>query len=81
MSQTHFGFETVDEAEKAGKPQTLKFRSLLMPEARCGGRVRVRSERYNGVFRTRKVVHDLDTMGGPWYSDFESINDPGVAVA
>ena len=55
--------------------------SLLMPEARCGGRVRVRSERYNGVFRTRKVTHDLDTMGGPWYSDFESINDPGVAVA
>lgn len=75
------GSPEMGSPEKAGKPQTLKFRSLLIPEARCGGRVRVRSERYNGVFRTRKVVHDLDTMGGPWYSEFESINDPGTAVA
>lgn len=62
--------------EQKGKPQLLKVRSLLMAQGRPGGRIDLRSERYNGIFRTRKVEHSGDTRGGDWFSDFQSINDP-----
>ena len=66
--------------EKKGKAAALKFRALLMPQAMPGGRIHVKSERYNGVFRTRKVEHSGDTRGGEWYSDFESVADPSATV-
>jgi hypothetical protein len=67
--------------EKKGKPPLLKFTALLIPEALPGGRVRVVSERYDGIFRTRKVEHDCDTESGPWYSHFESVADGTVQLA
>lgn len=67
--------------EKKGKPSLLKFRSLLMPQARPGGRVHVKSDRYDGVFRTRNVEHHGDTRSEDWYSAFESVADPTVVVA
>lgn len=67
--------------EQKGKPSLLKFRSLLMAQGRPGGRINLRSERYNGIFRTRKVEHSGDTRGGDWFSDFQSINDPTASVA
>jgi hypothetical protein len=67
--------------DKKGKPPTLKFRSLLLPQSRPGGRVHVKSERYDGIFTTVKVTHSGDTRGNEWYSDFESVQDTTARVA
>lgn len=75
------GSPEIGSPTQKGKPQTLKVRSLLMPLARPGGRVHLRSERYNGVFRMLKVTHEFDVRGGPWYSDLETVADGTVAVA
>ena len=73
-------------AEKAGrpnngKPAALRYRTLLLSQARPGGENRVKSERYDGVFRTRKVTHTGDTHGNEWFSDFESALDPNAVTA
>lgn len=75
------GSPEMGSSEKTGKPQTLKVRSLLLPSARPGGRVHVQSERYNAIFRIRKVNHSFDTMSGDWYSDLETIADNTVKIA
>jgi hypothetical protein len=75
------GSPEMGSAEKKDKPQALKFKALLMPEARPGGRVHVKSERYDGIFKTRKVDHSFDTMGGDWYSDYESVADNTASTA
>lgn len=57
--------------EKKGQPALLKFRSLLVPVI-PGGKVKLTSERYDGVFvRIKKVKFTGDTHGGEWYSDME----------
>lgn len=76
------GSPQLGSPDKKGKPPTLRFRSLLLPQARPGGRVRINTVRYRGViFRSQKVVHDGDTHGGNWYTDFESVQDPTVRAA
>ncbi len=75
------GSPEMGSPEKKGEPSLLKFKALLMPEALPGGRVQVISERYNGIFRTRKVDHSGDTMGGSWYSEYESIQDTTASAA
>jgi hypothetical protein len=68
--------------EKTGEPGHLKFKALLMPAARPGGRVRLTSERYDKVIlRTKKVSHDFDTWEKVWYSNFESTQDSSVKAA
>lgn len=67
--------------ETKGKPQAIKYRALLMPASRPGGRNRVKSERLDGILRTNKVTHDGDTGGGNWYSEFDAVNDPSASAA
>lgn len=75
------GSPEMGSPEQKGKAATLKYKTLLMPQARPGGRNHIKSERYDGVFRTMKVTHAGDTRGGDWYSDFESVADSNVKVA
>jgi len=75
------GSPEMGSPEKIGKPQALKFRALLLAEARPGGRVHLKSDRYDGIFRLRKVSHSFDTRGGDWYTDMEGIADSTVRVA
>jgi len=74
------GSPEMGSPEKAGKPAALKFRSLLRTDVRPGGRVHLRSERYNAIFALRKTVHTFDTMGGDWYTDMEAVQDPTATV-
>lgn len=67
--------------EKKGQPQLLKYRSLLQPQARPGGRNHVVSDRYNGIFRDRIVEHSGDTRSGEWFTDHEGIADSTVKAA
>lgn len=67
--------------EKKGKPASMKFKTMLLPQSLPGGRVHVKSERYDGVYRTQKVEHTGDTRGAEWHSSFESTLDPTVRVA
>ena len=66
---------------EAKKQASLKFKSLFLPQLRPGGRVRIKSARYDGIFRLLKVQHSLDTHGDDWYSDCESIADGTVRAA
>lgn len=76
------GSPQMGSSDKKGKPPTLKFKALLMPQARPGGRVRVTSERYRGViFQTQKVEHTGDTHGDAWDTNYESVQDSTVRVA
>ena len=56
-------------------------RWLPLKKPRPGGRVQLVCERYNGVFKIKKASHSFDTMGGDWYSDYESIQDPTTGVS
>lgn len=49
------------------KPHYLNFQFLLAP-VKCGGKVRLKSERYDGDVRVLKADYELDTHGGPWYT-------------
>ena len=75
------GSPEMGSPETKGKPTSLKFRSLLLPSARPGGRVQLVCERYNGVFKIKKASHSFDTMGGDWMTDYESVQDPTSQVA
>ncbi len=52
--------------QKKGKPTLITFKSLLRP-IKLGGKVKLRSERYDGQVRAESAVYDFDTHGGPWY--------------
>lgn len=67
--------------ESGGQPQLIKFRRLLLQQARAGGRVHLLSERYNGIVRLKKVDHLGDIRGGEWYTDMEGIIDPTARPA
>lgn len=58
--------------EKKGKPALLKFRCLLRPLT-VGGRVRLKSLRYDGEVVLRKVDVTADTHGGDWYCDCHGV--------
>lgn len=53
--------------EKKGKPALLKFKFLLQPTI-PGGRLKLRSKRYNGVVKVIKCVFEGDTHGNDWYT-------------
>jgi len=75
------GSPEMGSPETKGKATSLKFRSLLLPSARPGGRVQLQCERYNGIFKIKKASHSFDTRGGDWLTDYESIQDPTTQVA
>lgn len=56
---------------KKGKKATIKFRSLLQPSVKPGGRVVVGSAAYRGTVLVEQVTHAGDTRGQDWYSDVE----------
>jgi len=58
--------------EKKGKPQLVKFRSLMRPST-PGAVVKLRSDRYDGFLRVKKCSFDGDTAGGPYYTDYEGV--------
>lgn len=58
--------------EKKGKPALVKFTSLLFPTL-PGARVRLKSARYDGVIRVKKVNLKGDTHGNEWFSIIEGI--------
>lgn len=67
--------------ETKGKPQLIKFTRLLLPQARAGGRVHLRSDRYNGVVKLKKLEHIGDVRGGEWFTSMEGIIDPNARLA
>jgi len=75
------GSPEMGSPEKEKKAPAIKFRSLLLPGARPGGQVHLRSERYDGIFKERKVEHSFDSAGGDWYTDHEAVQDPTAKVA
>jgi hypothetical protein len=58
--------------EKKGKPALVKFKSLLMP-TQPGARVKLKSDRYDGFVRVKKVSIEGDTHGGSWYTTYQGI--------
>lgn len=55
------------------KVPKLKVRNLLFPELTPGGKVRVRSEAIDGIFKMLRVSHDFDTgYGGKWETEVEA---------
>jgi hypothetical protein len=66
-----------------GKPQLLKFKSLLIP-VKPGSKVNLRSERYPNAFvRVHNVTFDGDSHGKQWFSEMEATilkNAPAVDV-
>lgn len=53
--------------QKKGKPTLLTFKSLIRQSIRPGGKVKLRSERYDGEVKAVTCVYEGDTHGGPWY--------------
>lgn len=52
--------------QKKGKPTLLTFKGLLQV-VKLGGKVKLRSERYDGHVKVKTATYDFDTHGGPWY--------------
>lgn len=67
------GSPEVGSPEKKGGPALVKFRSLLLPQARPGARVSLRSERYKGTMKVKKATHTGDTAGGDWFTEIEAV--------
>lgn len=60
--------------EAKGKTPLLKFKCLLLPQARPGARVRLRSSRYNGLYRVKQATHSGDTAAVDWYTEIEGVS-------
>jgi hypothetical protein len=58
--------------EKKGKPALVKFKSLLVP-TQPGARVHLKSERYDGNVRVKKVEISGDSHGGDWYTTIQGV--------
>lgn len=58
--------------EKKGKPALVKFKALLQP---CvpGAQVRLKSNRYDGFVRVKKVHFTGDTHSLEWYTEYEGV--------
>jgi hypothetical protein len=59
-------------ADKKDAPAVLKFKALLSPEIRPGGRVDFQSAKHKGLYRVLRVTHTGDTAGGDWYTEGEA---------
>lgn len=51
----------------------VEFVVALNPKLRPGKKVRLQSKYLEGDFRIRKVVHDGDTLEGPWETKVEAV--------
>lgn len=58
--------------DKKTKQALIHFKHLLMPAA-PGGKVKLKSERYDGYIRIKKVTFDGDTHSGPFYTEIEGL--------
>lgn len=72
-------FSVPDQPKKPPKKASsikvpkLKVKNLLYPELTPGGKVRVRSEAIEGIFKLMRVEHTFDTgYGGEWLSDLQA---------
>ena len=67
------GGEGGEEGGTAGASQlnVIKVRSLLQPQIKPYGKVKIDAENLEGLFRAEKVTHEGDTHGQPWYTDIE----------
>lgn len=73
-------FSVPDQPKKATigpkasiKVPKLKVRNLLFPELMPGGKVHVRSQEIDGIFKMMRVSHDFDTgYGGKWETAIEA---------
>lgn len=68
------GSPEMGSPEKKGQPALLKFKALLTP-VRPGGKVKLKSERYDGLVVVKKCEHAGDTHGGEWYTTIEGVID------
>lgn len=66
--------------ETKGGARLIKFTRLLLPQARAGGRVYLRSVKYDGVVKLKKLDHAGDTRGGEWYTAMEGLADPNARI-
>lgn len=57
--------------ENEGDSPVLKVKSLLQPQLKPGGVVRMDSLNVKGDFRVETITHQGDTFGQDWYSDME----------
>lgn len=57
--------------DKKGGAGFLKVKTLLQPQIRPGGKVRIKTSSVDGLFRAEAVTHEGDTAGGAWYTDLE----------
>lgn len=52
----------------------LKIKTLLQPQIKPGGKVKVESANVQGqLYRAETVVHTGDTAGGEWYTEIEGV--------
>lgn len=65
------GTPTLNTPNNAGEPSTLKALSLLQPNLKPGGKVRIESTSLKGNFRITTVTHSGDVAGGDWQSEIE----------
>ncbi len=61
---------TPSGAGEKRKP-SIKLRSYLQPQIRCGGLVEVRSNALTGQYLVTHLEHQGDSSGAPWYSLIE----------
>ena len=57
---------------KKGKPQLVRFKSLLTP-TKPGAKVKLKSERYDGYVKVQACEFDGDTHGGDWYTSISGV--------
>lgn len=57
---------------KRGKPPVLDVRNLLYPELIPGGRAKITSESFDGLFKIERVVHKGDTEMLEWFTEVEA---------
>ncbi len=56
---------------RKGAPPLLNVKTLLEPRITPGGRIKLESERHQGLYRVESVTHTGDTHGDDWHSELE----------
>ena len=64
------GSPEMGSPDKKGKPSKLKLKSLLIP-MKPGRRIKLRSDRYDGLVRCVACTFTGDTDGGDWYTEIQ----------
>lgn len=72
------GSPEVGAPPKDGGSSTLTVQMELYPQITPGGKLDVRSESIDGIFRAERVTHHLDSHGNPWTTEVEAKPDPTV---